>query len=40
MVAMAGDLCADLVGFSRRLVSDRGSVALGIASVRVKSPTF
>jgi hypothetical protein len=37
---MADDLRADLVSFSRRLVSDRGSVALGIASVRIKSPTL
>jgi len=40
MAAMADDLRADLVSFSRGLVSDCGSVVLGIANVRMKSPTL
>ena len=36
--AVADDLRADLINFSRRLVSDHGSAALGSAKVRMKLP--
>jgi hypothetical protein len=38
VAAVADDLAPILISFSRRLVSDHGSAALGITSVRMKLP--